>query len=145
MESRKEESRTDIRERADIERFVDAFYTKVRADHVLGIIFDDIAGVDWPTHLPVMVEFWETILFTRPGYKGNPLLAHVLLNKRMRDEFHSELRASDFSRWIELFHRTIDELFSGTMAEKAKRGARRMSEHMLVAIAEDDRRLSIAP
>ena len=38
---------TDLTSRTDIERLVDAFYERVRADDCLGPIFNDIARVEW--------------------------------------------------------------------------------------------------
>ena len=118
----------------DVREFVDAFYTKVRADAVLGLIFDDIARVDWVQHLPVMYEFWETVLFSRPGYKGNPLIAHAQLHQQMQQQHNVGLEWGDFQRWLDLFHETIDELFCGERAERAKRGASQMAQHMMAMI-----------
>ena len=49
----------DIASRQDIEKVVEAFYTKVKADELIGSIFSE---VDWPHHLPVMYNFWSSIL-----------------------------------------------------------------------------------
>ncbi len=125
----------DIRNTHDVKQFVNNFYDRVRADSVLGNIFDDIAHVNWPRHLPLMYQFWETILFTRPGYKGNPLLPHVELNESMQRDLGIGLQTSDFERWTELFHATIDELFSGPCAEKAKRSAVRIGQHILASVS----------
>jgi len=135
----------DIRETQDVERLVEVFYSRVRADAVLGNIFDDIAHVDWPRHLPQMYQFWETILFTRPGYKGNPLLPHIELNERMRREQGVGLKSSDFERWTELFHATIDELFSGPRAERAKRSAVSVGRHILASVSDTSGSLTLLP
>lgn len=58
---------TDLTDRADIVRLVDAFYGRVRADAILSPIFDGIARVDWTLHLPKMYDFWESVLFGRAG------------------------------------------------------------------------------
>ena len=47
----------------DIKLLVNSFYDKVKADTVIGYIFNDIAKVDWEKHLPVMYDFWENVLF----------------------------------------------------------------------------------
>ena len=54
---------TDILGRDEIVRLVDRFYEKVRDDETLGFIFDKVAQVDWPMHLPMMYDFWQTVLF----------------------------------------------------------------------------------
>ena len=133
---------TDIETEQDVKLLVGYFYTRIREDAVLGNIFDNIATVDWSGHIPTMCEFWETVLFQQPGYKGNPLLPHIQLDRRMRTEFDAGLQPADFDRWIQLFHTTGDELFSGPRADLAKRGALRMADHMISAI-DDDQHLGI--
>ena len=53
----------DIRTRRDIERLVDRFYDKVKADDLLGPVFNDVARVNWEKHLPVMYDFWDNTIF----------------------------------------------------------------------------------
>ena len=43
-------NRLDITDRRDVARLVNISYDRIRADELLGPIFDDIAHVDWPTH-----------------------------------------------------------------------------------------------
>lgn len=106
--------KTDITSEEDIRLMVDSFYTKVNADELLSPIFNDIAKINWNTHLPRMYNFWNTILFFRGDYKGNPFEKHSPL----------PIHAEHFSRWLLLFHTTIDELFDGPNAEEAKLRAR---------------------
>jgi hemoglobin len=114
--------RHDIASRSDIARMVDAFYESVRADAILGPIFDDVAHTDWAAHLPKMYDFWETVLFgTATGFRGNPLAVHLALSTRV------PLGEREFGRWIQLFHHTIDALFAGAVAEDAKARAVRIA------------------
>ncbi len=129
---------TDIETAHDVKLLVGHFYTRIREDAVLGTIFDDIAQVDWVDHIPTMCEFWETVLFRRPGYKGNPIQPHVALDQLMKQQHQMSLRPSDFDRWVDLFHSTVDKLFVGDRAEQAKRGATRMAEQMVLAIERGD-------
>ena len=69
-------SRFDIADRRDVACLVNVFYDRVRDDDILGPIFDDIAHVDWATHLPRMYDFWESVLFARATFKGAPLVVH---------------------------------------------------------------------
>jgi len=133
----------DIETDRDVKLLVGHFYTRIREDTILGNIFNNIASVDWVEHLPTMCSFWETVLFHRPGYKGNPLLPHVELDRCMRNEHDMGLQPADFDRWISLFHTTIDGMFAGPCAERAKRGASRMAEHMLLAIANSENPLGV--
>ena len=111
----------DIVSRADIERLVDAFYASVRADTLLGPIFDDVAHTDWDAHLPKMYDFWSAVLFGEPGFQGDPLGVHKALARR------TPLGAAEFGRWLSLFHATLDSLFDGPVADHARVRAARIA------------------
>ena len=113
--------RFDITDRRDIACLVNLFYDRVRDDVLLGPIFDDVAHVDWSTHLPRMYDFWESVLFGTATFKGTPLVVHRALARQ------TPLTAEAFDRWIGLFHTTVDDLFSGTMADHAKNSAIRIA------------------
>jgi hemoglobin len=98
---------TDIQSEEDIERLVKTFYGKVREDALLAPVFGD---VDWPAHLPVMYSFWSSMLLGTRTYGGNPLQKHLPL----------KIGATHFQGWLRLWHQTIDELFSGPVADEAK-------------------------
>lgn len=104
----------DINGREEIQEMVDLFYTRIREDEALGFIFDDTMHVNWQEHLPKMYDFWETVLFGTISYKGNPMAAHIRVDQQI------PLQPEHFSRWVELFNQTIDELFEGRMAEQVK-------------------------
>lgn len=120
---------TDLETRADVERLVDAFYARVREDDVLGPIFNDVAQVNWATHLPKMYAFWESVLFGVPGFKGNPMAVHLALAQR------TPLTAREFDRWVALFHATVDAEFAGATAEMAKDRASRIAVTMQAHLA----------
>ena len=106
---------------------VDSFYGKVNEDELLAPVFNDFAGVNWEKHLPVMYDFWSTILLGEMSYKGNPFLKHIPLPV---DKKH-------FDRWLALFLETIDEHFTGNVAEEAKNRARSIAgifQHKLASI-----------
>jgi hemoglobin len=117
-------SRLDITDSRDVACLANVFYDRVRDDDILGPIFDDIAHVDWATHLPRMYDFWDSVLFARSTFKGMPLLVHRALAGR------SPLTPAAFDRWIALFQSTVDDLFSGRMAEHAKNSAVRIAATM---------------
>lgn len=104
----------DITTSEDIKTLIDAFYHKVKVDEVIGYIFNDIAQVDWPKHLPRMYAFWEFLLLGMDTYKGNPMEVHQKLHKMV------PLTEEHFTRWLLLFHETIDENFHGLVAQDAK-------------------------
>jgi len=119
----------DIDSREAIERLVDAFYLRVRADGVLGPIFDEVARVDWADHLPKMYAFWEAVLFGTAGFKGNPLAAHLRLAEL------TPLGPREFGRWLAIFHAVVDAHFDGAVADEAKLRAGRIATVMQHHIA----------
>ncbi len=118
----------DIENIEDIKLLVNSFYDKVNQDQVLGPIFKDIAKIDWQKHLPIMYQFWSSVLLGEMGYKGNPMEAHFRLNEKQA------LKGTDFSRWKSLFEETIDELFAGETASFAKQRAIAIADLMLYKI-----------
>src|SRR3546814_10890240 len=85
----------------DINHLIPEFYSRVRADAILGPIFDG-AIADWPDHLRKLQDFWHSIMFTSGRYKGQPMVAHVR---------HAETMTSpNFERWLSIWRRTTDEL-----------------------------------
>jgi hemoglobin len=63
----------DITNRVDVELLIDSFYKTVQKDATIGYFFNDIAQIDWNTHLPQMYNFWESIIFAKKVYTGNPM------------------------------------------------------------------------
>ena len=117
--------------RADIELLVNRFYEKVADDEKIGFFFNDVAKVSWDKHLPKMYSFWETLLFGQISYKGNPMAMHFPINEKVAIEKHH------FEHWIKLWTETVEENFTGEMAEmaiyKATNIANLMSHKMQIA------------
>lgn len=125
----------DIQTREDITHLVHTFYNKVSADPLLSPAFNDVAQVDWETHLPKMVDFWETVLFKTPLYKGNPTQVHNDLRQKMADR-PDHLTLSHFDHWIQLFKSTVDDLYAGEVADAAKRHAYQLGRGLTVHLFE---------
>lgn len=117
---------TDIDNREDIERLISAFYDKMLDDIVLGFIFTDIAKVNLEKHLPIICDFWENVLFNKPVYTRGPEVigVHIELDKKIR------LKKGHFTRWLYLFHTTVDELFEGIISDRAKKRATSIAQLM---------------
>ncbi|MEM7010004.1 MAG: group III truncated hemoglobin [Verrucomicrobiota bacterium] len=107
---------------------MDAFYEKVRADSLLGFIFDEVAEVDWDSHLPKMYDFWETMIFRSGSYRGNPLRPHLGLSSK------TKMGPEQFERWQSLFFETVDEHYAGEKADHIKNAAADMAQVMLSKI-----------
>lgn len=97
----------DIITREDIEVLVNRFYEKVQADQILGPVF---SHVDWPHHLPIMYDFWSSMLLGDQTYRGNPLQKHLPL----------PIESKHFDQWLKYFTETVDENFTGDKAEEVK-------------------------
>jgi hemoglobin len=108
----------DITTRQDIEKLLVQFYSKVKNDDTIGYFFTDVVMLDWDHHIPVIADFWETILLDNPVYDKNAMQVHYDLHRK------SPLGKEHFDRWIQLFTETIDELFEGKTAELAKTRAK---------------------
>lgn len=107
----------DIETREDIDLWMRRFYEKAFADDLLGYIFKDVAKLDLDEHLPVIGDFWETLLLGNNVYQihgRNPLQIHAFLNEK------TLLTAKHFQRWLEIFFDLTDEMFTGEHAEFAK-------------------------
>lgn len=117
--------KVDISSRADINSMVQLFYEKVKADKTIGFIFTDIVNMNWEKHIPVIVDFWETILLDNPVYTKNAMEVHYDLNKKL------PLQQEHFTSWVHLFTTTVDDLFEGKVAELAKTRAKSIAAVML--------------
>jgi hemoglobin len=117
--------KTDIRNRKDIEKLVNAFYDTVKNDAVIGYLFTDVAKVNWEEHLPKMYNFWENILFFTANYEGNPMTRHKELHQK------SPMSKVHFQQWNAIFTQTVDKLFEGKKAEEIKNRALNISDVMM--------------
>jgi hemoglobin len=108
----------DIKNLDDIKLLVDTFYTKVQKDTLIGPVFNEKIGNQWPTHLERMYRFWQTILLEEHTYSGSPFPPHK----------HLPVQKEHFNRWMEIFTETINSLFEGTLTEEAKLRAKNMAE-----------------
>ncbi|MFN8274612.1 MAG: group III truncated hemoglobin [Flavobacteriaceae bacterium] len=115
----------DIQNRKDIETLVNAFYDKVKTDAVIGYLFNEVAQVNWQTHLPKMYDFWQNILFFTGNYDGNPMAKHKELHLK------SSMNPSHFAHWNKLFTETVDQFFQGPKAEEIKNRALNISAAMM--------------
>jgi hemoglobin len=119
----------DIETRADLENLLNEFYKIATVDKEIGHHF---AELDLAVHLPIIVDFWEKVLFGKSVYFGNPLLIHQKLNEVF------PLKPEHFERWLEIFSQTVDKLFVGETAENAKVRARMIAGSLNQRINLDD-------
>lgn len=112
------DSKNDIKNFDDIKRMVDTFYGKIREDEKLKDIFNNKIGNRWTEHLEKMYRFWQTVLLEEHTYYGSPFLPHAKL----------PVDATHFEQWLHIFRETVDSLFVGENATRAKWQGQRMAE-----------------
>jgi len=117
--------KNDIENRTDVELLVNTFYAKVKENSIIGPIFNDVAKVDWDHHLPRMYAFWSSLLIGEHSFSGNPMQKHVALSRI------ATMTDIEFSEWLVLFSKTVDELFVGAKADEAKIRAANIARLML--------------
>jgi hemoglobin len=104
------EVKQELKTRAEIETMVDKFYEKVKQDLLLAPVF---AHLDWQKHLPIMYNFWSSMLLGDQSYQGNPFQKHIGL----------PIESRHFDQWLKLFIATVDENFVGDKAQEVKQRA----------------------
>jgi hemoglobin len=118
----------DIENRADIDELMLVFYRRAIADDTIGYVFTDVAKLDLEHHLPIIGDFWETLLFQTGSYAKygrNPLQVHGAFAEK------TPLLTEHFRRWLEIFETSVDELFVGERADFLKLRARAIANRML--------------
>ena len=120
----------DIHNIEDIKLLVDSFYSRIRSDNLLKDIFNSKIEDRWSEHLEKMYRFWQTVLLEEHTYYGSPFVPHAKL----------PVEQEHFEQWIRLFNATVDELFTGEKATRAKWQGARMAEmfHYKIAYYKDN-------
>jgi hemoglobin len=122
----------DLADRADVEGLLRRFYGRVLTDDVLGEPFTELRTKGLDSHIPVMCDFWETVLFRAGRYRGSALNAH----RRVHDR--TPLAGHHFARWLTRWNETVDEMYCGPVAEHAKVQAARIAWAMHRRLAGAD-------
>ena len=105
----------DIQSREDLEKIISLFYEKLIQDDLMYPFFEEIvAEKTLASHLSIIVDFWEDILFQTYKYRNNPMKKHLDFHKKM--SFEKE----HFQRWLSYLNRTIDDDYQGLISERMK-------------------------
>ena len=113
-------ARHDLDSRAQIHDLVVDFYREVVFDDLLGPVFEEVAEVDWSSHIPKLIDYWCRVLLGQPGYDGHLLAPHQHVHEL------GPFRPEYFDRWYRLFVGSIDARWEGPIADRAKMHAARM-------------------
>lgn len=100
----------DITTKEEIEVLVNTFYDKVLQNETLAPFFKHL---NFEKHLPKMIHFWSFVLLDEAGYTTDVTKTHL----------HMRINKVHFDAWLSLFNETVDELFEGENATKAKERA----------------------
>src|SRR6188474_1405657 len=104
----------DIQSREDLFELMKLFYNKLLNDRSISYLFTDVAKINLEHHLPVLVNFWESVLFQADTYRKNAMQPHMDLHSK------SPLQPQHFETWLKYFKESVDELFEGEKAFMAK-------------------------
>jgi hemoglobin len=107
-----------------IDALVEGFYDKVRADPLLGPVFEAKID-DWAPHLAQMKLFWGSVALSTGLYNGRPMPKHMRL----------PVDAEHFDRWLALFEQTARELLSPAGAEHVVARARNIAQSLELGVA----------
>ena len=106
---------------ANIRELVYAFYDRVRADALLGPVFDAVLHGRWDEHLPKMCLFWGSLVLGDKRYRGNVQLAHQPIEG---------LEPRHFSRWLHLFLDTVCDRYEPAAAVRFMEPALRIAQSL---------------
>lgn len=107
----------DIETRNDLLLLMQQFYKKLLADDSISYFFTDVATINLDHHFPVLVDFWDSVLFQSDTYHKNAMQQHMALHQK------SPLTKQHFATWLRYFKETVDELFTGDNAFTIKERA----------------------
>lgn len=85
---------------AYVSELVNAFYSRIREDRLLGPIFDEAIRDRWGHHLEKMKDFWATVALNAGRYSGEPIQVHKKL---------VEVQPWHFDVWLEMFEETLKD------------------------------------
>jgi hemoglobin len=118
----------DISTTVDIEMLVNKFYAKVLTDETISSFFITAVNFSFEKHIPIMISFWETLLFGVMSYKGNPMIKHIDLNKTQ------QMLPHHFAQWLALWEQTVTENFEGNNAKEAVSKAKNIAAIMQLKV-----------
>ena len=111
-----------------IHDLVHGFYARVRADPMLGPIFDRVIGDRWDEHLAKLCDFWSSVLLMTGRFKGAPMQVHARI---------ADITPAHFERWLALFDETARRMCpppaAALFAEKSQMIAQSLQLGMAVA------------
>ena len=90
-----------------ITRLVHGFYADVRADPLLGPVFEKTLHGHWDAHLQRLVDFWSTVALGTRSFKGDVFGKHMALEG---------VTPAHFAAWVGLWQQHTSRLFAPEVA-----------------------------
>ena len=109
----------------DLVRLVNRFYAAVRADALIGPVFNDAID-DWSEHLEKLAAFWSSLMLTSGRYKGMPMAAHLKHRARITPQM--------FDRWLALWREATEAEMPPAVASSMQAKAARIAESFKLAL-----------
>jgi hemoglobin len=106
---------------ANIRALVEAFYSHVDDDALLGPIFSRELMGRWDEHLAKMTTFWSSLVLGSKQYRGNVQEAHRPL---------ADIEPRHFARWLTLFLNTVEQRFEPAAAVQFMEPALRIAQSL---------------
>jgi hemoglobin len=111
---------------AMIRDVVHGFYDRIRADALLGPVFDEVIDDRWTPHLAKMCDFWSSVLLMTGRFKGAPMAVHAAI---------PDLGPDHFERWLQLFETAAEDIAPPPAAALFIAKARIIAESLQLGIA----------
>lgn len=123
-------NKKDIETRDDLHLLMQQFYKKLLADDSISYFFTEVARINLEHHLPILVDFWDNILFGSDTYRKNAMQPHINLHAQ------SPILSHHFETWLRYFKNTVDDLFEGQRAFIAKEKATSIATVMKIKVKQ---------
>jgi hemoglobin len=111
----------DIQTEGDIKTLVDTLCYKATNDTLLGASFGAAARIHWPHYLTTQYRYWSSTLLGQGQLEGGEALPEQVVLPRS---------GAHIEHWLDLFSSTVEEHFSGSKAEEAKKLAGQMATRL---------------
>ena len=124
----------DISTRQDLELLIHQFYSTALTDKEIGHFFTEVIQLNMEKHIPVITDFWESVILDNMIYRGNVMVKHIELNRL------SKMTRAHFDRWVGIWEQTVVNNFEGENADATIQKAKTMRELMLFKIEQSENR-----
>ena len=106
---------------ASLTALVHGFYADVRADPLLGPVFEEALRDRWEPHLARMVDFWSTVAMGSKSFSGNVFGKHMAL---------SGVTPAHFAAWVRLWAEHTDARFPPAVAQQLQQTAHGVARNL---------------